>query len=85
MWDIPLRDWQEGALAHYLNITNPDVARNFLAYVTPGAGKTILALRVVSKTNTTQGNSQSVEYVWINPQADDLQRLPLFAAMKPWF
>jgi DNA adenine methylase len=33
---------------------------------------------VSSKTNTTNGNSTSVEYLWSNPQANDLSRLPLF-------
>lgn len=31
-----------------------------------------------TKTNTTNGNSTSVEYLWISPRANDLQRLPLF-------
>jgi DNA adenine methylase len=31
-----------------------------------------------SKTSTTNGNGTSVEYLWSNPQATDLSRLPLF-------
>lgn len=38
--------------------------------------------RCVSKTNTTNGNSRAVEYLWISPNADDLRRLPLFAAQQ---
>lgn len=33
-----------------------------------------------TKTNTTNGNSTSVEYLWISPRANDLQRLPLFGS-----
>lgn len=34
---------------------------------------------VSTKTNTTNGNSTSIEYLWSNPNATDLARLPLFA------
>lgn len=34
--------------------------------------------RVVSKSNTTNGNSTSMEYLWISPNADRLSNLPLF-------
>lgn len=34
--------------------------------------------RTISKTTTTNGNSTSIEYLWISPMADALQHLPLF-------
>jgi DNA adenine methylase len=34
---------------------------------------------VTSKTNTTNGNSTSVEYLWTSPRAADVARLPLFS------
>lgn len=35
---------------------------------------------VTSKTTTTNGNSQAVEYLWLSPNAADMSRLPLFEA-----
>ncbi len=34
---------------------------------------------VVTKTTTTIGNNQSLEYLWISPSANDAARLPLFS------
>jgi len=36
---------------------------------------------VATKTNTTNGNSQSVEYLWSSPNATRMDRLPLFAGL----
>lgn len=41
--DITLHDWQERALASFH--VNRKFSRNFTAYVTPGAGKTLFALK----------------------------------------
>lgn len=38
---------------------------------------------VVSKSATTNGNSQAMEYLWINPRANRLGALPLFSEVQP--
>lgn len=35
--------------------------------------------RCISKTTTTNGNGEAEEYLWISPNADNVNRLPLFA------
>jgi DNA adenine methylase len=35
--------------------------------------------RCISKSTTTNGNSEAEEFLWISPNADNVNRLPLFA------
>lgn len=48
-WKYPMRDWQEEAWARYQRKTD----QSFLAVATPGAGKTMFALRVAYESLAT--------------------------------
>lgn len=39
--------------------------------------------RVLSKSNTTNGNGTAMEYLWISPNAQAMNRLPLFSEVQP--